>query len=141
MDMPPEIRLAAAVVVLGGRVLLVRRSETERFLPRVWGVPCGKLEPGEGPEDGVLRELKEETGLLGHIERKVGESSFVSDYRGREVKNRQDNFLVRPAGDPAGKILLPHPDQAAAWLAPADLDSVEIDAYNRDIVKQALPYL
>ncbi|WP_425244710.1 NUDIX hydrolase [Streptomyces citrinus] len=139
--MSSEIRLAAAVVVHGGRVLLVRRSETERFLPGVWGVPCGKLEPGESPGDGVLRELKEETGLLGRVECRVGESSFVSDYRGREVKNRQDNFLVRPVGDRPHTILLPHPDQAAAWLAPTDLDSVEIDAYNRDIVAQALPFL
>ncbi|MEV1024826.1 NUDIX hydrolase [Streptomyces sp. NPDC050264] len=134
----PKNRLAAAVVVLGGRVLLVRRSETEQFLPRVWGVPCGKLEPGESPEDGVLRELKEETGLLGKVVRKIGESSFVSDYRGREVKNVQDNYLVRPLGT---GIVLPHADQAAEWLAPADLGTVDIDDYNRAIVTQALPYL
>ncbi|MGY0019499.1 NUDIX hydrolase [Streptomyces sp. cg35] len=136
--MPPENRLAAAVVALDGRVLLVRRSETERFLPRVWGVPCGKLEPGESPEDGVLRELKEETGLLGYVERRIGESSFVSDYRGREVKNFQDNYLVRPL---TTGIVLPHADQAATWLAPADLDTVEIDDYNRAVVAQALPHL
>ncbi|MEV3854777.1 NUDIX hydrolase [Streptomyces sp. NPDC050095] len=138
MDFPPENRLAAAVVALGGRVLLVRRSETERFLPRVWGVPCGKLEPGESPSDGVLRELKEETGLLGSVEMRVGESSFVSEYRGREVKNWQDNYLVRPIST---HIVLPHGDQAAKWLLPTELDTVEIDDYNRDIVTQALPYL
>ncbi|MCX3060878.1 NUDIX hydrolase [Streptomyces beihaiensis] len=138
MDSPPENRLAAAVVTLGGRVLLVRRSETERFLPRVWGVPCGKLEPGERPEDGVLRELKEETGLLGAVVRKVGESSFVSRYRGREVKNRQDNFLVYPL---TTDIALPLADQAAAWLWPHELDTVEVDDYNREIVAQAGPYL
>ena len=58
MEIPGDKRLAAAVVMHEGRVLLVRRSETERFLPLVWGVPCGKLEPGESPEDGALRELR-----------------------------------------------------------------------------------
>ncbi|MFF1376297.1 NUDIX hydrolase [Streptomyces sp. NPDC058308] len=134
MDYPGDNRLAAAVVAFRGRVLLVRRSETERFLPGVWGVPCGKLEPDESPRDGVLRELKEETGLLGHVLRKVGESSFVSTYRGHEVKNWQDNFLVRPL---TFDVTLPVPDQQHRWLAPAELGKVEIDDYNREIVRQA----
>ncbi|MGC9541398.1 NUDIX hydrolase [Streptomyces sp. UG1] len=135
MDIPGDRRLAAAVVMDDQqRVLLVRRSEKERFLPRVWGVPCGKLEPGESPEDGALRELKEETGLLGEIVSRIGESSFVSDYQGHEIKNWQENFLVRPL---TGAITLPEPDQDSAWLARADLTSVDIDAYNLDIVRQA----
>ncbi|MFD5078713.1 NUDIX hydrolase [Streptomyces sp. NPDC058371] len=135
MDIPGDKRLAAAVVMHKGRVLLVRRSETERFLPRVWGVPCGKLEPDESPRDGVLRELKEETGLLGEVVRKVGDSSFVSEYRGHEVKNWQDNFLVRPL---SRHVTLPEADQAYVWLTPAELSTVDIDEYNLDVVRQAL---
>ncbi|WP_055613122.1 NUDIX hydrolase [Streptomyces phaeochromogenes] len=135
MEIPGDKRLAAAVVMHEGRVLLVRRSETERFLPLVWGVPCGKLEPGESPEDGVLRELKEETGLLGEVVRKVGESSFVSEYQGHEIKNWQDNFLVSPL---SWHITLQKPDQEYVWLSPAELHSVDIDAYNLDVVLQAL---
>ncbi|MGW7408204.1 NUDIX hydrolase [Streptomyces sp. NPDC054833] len=136
MEIPGERRLAAAVVMdERGRVLLVRRSERERFLPRVWGVPCGKLEQGESPRDGALRELKEETGLLGEIVRRVGQSSFVSDYQGHEVKNWQDNFLVRPL---SRQVVLPERDQEYAWLTPDELSSVDIDAYNLDVVRQAL---
>lgn len=135
MDIPGDRRLAAAVVMDDKqRVLLVRRSEKERFLPRVWGVPCGKLEPGESAQDGALRELKEETGLLGEIVRKVGESSFLSDYRGHEIKNWQENFLVRPL---SASVTLPEPDQDARWLGRSELTSVEVDAYNLDIVHQA----
>jgi 8-oxo-dGTP pyrophosphatase MutT (NUDIX family) len=139
MDIPGDKRLAAAVVMDDeGRVLLVRRSETERFLPRVWGVPCGKLEPDESARDGALRELKEETGLLGEIVRKVGESSFVSEYGGHEVKNWQENFLVRPL---TRQITLPLPDQAHIWLTRSELTTVDIDDYNLDIVDQAFTSL
>ncbi len=136
MEIPGERRLAAAVVMdERGRVLLVRRSERERFLPRVWGVPCGKLEQGESPRDGALRELKEETGLLGEVVRRVGQSSFVSDYKGHEVKNWQDNFLVKPL---SRQVVLPERDQEYAWLTQDELSSVDIDAYNLGVVRQAL---
>ncbi|NUP42773.1 MAG: NUDIX hydrolase [Streptomyces sp.] len=136
MEIPGERRLAAAVVMdEQGRVLLVRRSERERFLPGVWGVPCGKLEPGESPRDGALRELKEETGLIGEVVCRVGTSSFVSEYRGHEVKNWQENFLVRPL---TWHITLPEPDQDYGWLAPGELSTIHVDAYNLDVVRQAL---
>ena len=50
-----------AVVVEGGRVLLVRR-DTEP-LRGEWSVPGGMLELGEKLRDGVRREALEETGV------------------------------------------------------------------------------
>jgi ADP-ribose pyrophosphatase YjhB (NUDIX family) len=50
----------AAIVVLdpGGRILLMRRSDTGR-----WGLPGGGAEPGSSFAQTALRELEEETGL------------------------------------------------------------------------------
>ena len=50
-----------AVIVEGGRVLLVRR-DTEP-LRGEWSVPGGMLELGEKLRDGVCREALEETGV------------------------------------------------------------------------------
>jgi 8-oxo-dGTP pyrophosphatase MutT (NUDIX family) len=43
----------------GGRVLLVRQSDDQR-----WSTPGGAIEPDESPADAVVREMWEETGLV-----------------------------------------------------------------------------
>ena len=45
-----------------GRVLLARRTEG-RDLAGLWEFPGGKVEPGESPEDALVRELREELGV------------------------------------------------------------------------------
>jgi ADP-ribose pyrophosphatase YjhB (NUDIX family) len=45
-----------------GRVLLTRNSDASEF-PGRWGLPGGGVEQGEHPDDAVVREFREETGL------------------------------------------------------------------------------
>ncbi len=60
----PEAPLVGvgAVVVHEGRVLLVRRGSEP--LKGHWSLPGGMLELGESLEAGVVREIREETGLV-----------------------------------------------------------------------------
>ncbi|MCQ4161314.1 8-oxo-dGTP diphosphatase MutT [Roseomonas sp. GC11] len=53
---------ACALVDPDGRVLLARRPEGKP-MAGLWEFPGGKLEPGETPEDALIRELKEELGI------------------------------------------------------------------------------
>lgn len=45
-----------------GQTLMLQRAKNDSMLGQ-WIVPGGKFEPGETPEDCVLREVQEETGL------------------------------------------------------------------------------
>jgi 8-oxo-dGTP diphosphatase len=51
-----------AVIADRGRVLLVRRG-TEPMRGR-WSIPGGLIEVGESLTDGLIREVREETGLI-----------------------------------------------------------------------------
>jgi 8-oxo-dGTP diphosphatase len=54
--------VACALVDADGRVLIAQRPEGKQ-LAGLWEFPGGKVEPGETPEETLVRELKEELGI------------------------------------------------------------------------------
>jgi 8-oxo-dGTP pyrophosphatase MutT (NUDIX family) len=74
---PTTPRPAASVVLLrrGGRhadraleILLLKRAESARFMPRVWVFPGGAVDPADGESEAgfracAIRELAEEAGI------------------------------------------------------------------------------
>lgn len=96
-----SFRLAAyAVCIEDGRVLLARwvspTGETN------WTLPGGKVEHAEDPLDAVLREVAEETGCRGVVERLLGVDSRVIPAAEARVGVEHQNvgvfYQVRIAG-------------------------------------------
>lgn len=54
--------VACALVDADGRVLIAKRPEG-RALAGLWEFPGGKIDPGETPEEALIRELGEELGI------------------------------------------------------------------------------
>jgi 8-oxo-dGTP diphosphatase len=117
----PEAPLVGvgAVVVDGGRVLLVRRGSEP--LKGHWTLPGGLLEVGESLAEGVVREVKEETGLtvepmelvellerIVHEDEQVRYHYVIADY------------LCRVVG---GDLLAASDAEAARWVERAEWNS------------------
>ena len=67
------IPVVAAIVEHDGKIILT----SNKGWPEKWlGIVAGFLEKGETPENGVLREVKEELGLDGEIVSFIGHYAF-----------------------------------------------------------------
>jgi len=58
----PRFEIVSCFVEHGGEILLLHRHGHKSQGNR-WGVPAGKIDPGEGIEEALLREIREETGF------------------------------------------------------------------------------
>lgn len=109
-----------AVWIDRGRILLVRRGRPP-FRGR-WALPGGFVGPEETVEAAVLRELREETGLRGVLDRLVGV------YSGPDRDPRQPTatvaFLLRGR---AGPPLAGDDAANAAWVPLAQARGLAFD--------------
>lgn len=70
-----------------------------------WTLTKGRINEGEGQEEGVRREVKEEMGLEVEVEEKLGENSYVaSDPEQGKIKKNVTYYLAKA---PYGKIAQP----------------------------------
>ena len=120
-----SFRLAAyAVCIEGGRVLLVRCVSPEG--DSTWSLPGGRVEQGEDPFDAVIRELAEETGLDGVVERLLGVDSRVIPPSESRLGGGHQNVGVFYGVRIIGGELRPEPNGAtpeSVWTPIADVVS------------------
>jgi 8-oxo-dGTP diphosphatase len=62
MTEPERTVVVGAALLSDGRLLAARRSAPPELAGR-WELPGGKVEPGETPEEALVRELREELGV------------------------------------------------------------------------------
>jgi 8-oxo-dGTP pyrophosphatase MutT (NUDIX family) len=59
-----DFRLAVkAFIVNKNRLFILKREKRDVQKPNIWEIPGGRLELGEDPILGLMREIREETGL------------------------------------------------------------------------------
>ncbi|HXE11399.1 MAG TPA: (deoxy)nucleoside triphosphate pyrophosphohydrolase [Bryobacteraceae bacterium] len=93
--------VSAAVIARGTKILVGQRRRGDRHALK-WEFPGGKVEPGETPEQALVRELREELA----IECKVGRQ--IAQYRHDYPKGVSVVLLFYVVadfeGEPTGKV-------------------------------------
>jgi len=99
------------LVVRDGDAVLVLKRRADDFLPNVWEIPGGHVDPGETLAEAAARELQEETGWrLVTLGRLVDWFDYVGE---GDQPTRQWDFEV--AADRSTPLV--HPEhQAARWV-------------------------
>lgn len=132
----PDAPVAAVggVVLRGDDVLLIKRGVPPRA--GEWSLPGGRLELGESLEDGVRREVREETG----IDVEVGAVVEVFDRVHRDEGGRIRyhfvivDFLCRPLGG-----VLQAGDDAVdvRWVPAPDVAGLGVNAHAAAVIDRA----
>ncbi len=78
-----------------GNILLSQRSERCRDEHHCWEAGGGKLEYGEDPREAVLREIREEYGVEGIIDRALPAVSLTREHQGKPTHWITLPFVVR----------------------------------------------
>lgn len=108
--------LVAAVIDGATRVAVIgRRNRAGRL---EWCLPKGHLEGDETPEEAAVREIAEETGILGEIRGSLGVIDYWFSGDGRRVHKAVHHFLLEACsgvltveGDPDGEA------EVVEWIA------------------------
>jgi 8-oxo-dGTP diphosphatase len=111
-----SVSVAGAVVRADGRVLVIRRADNG-----AWEPPGGVLELDESPEEGVRREVWEETG----VRVQVGPLSGIYKNMKRGVVAMV--FRCTPVG---GTETLSEESTAVEWLSPDEVKERMSEVYS-----------
>jgi 8-oxo-dGTP diphosphatase len=124
-----------AVVLDQGRVLLVRRGQAP--LKGEWSLPGGALELGETLQQGVVREILEETGL---VVVPVG----IVDILDRITHDEESScvqfhyvlidFVCRVSG---GSLRVGSDAEDARWVAPEELQAFGLADVTLRVIEKA----
>jgi 8-oxo-dGTP diphosphatase len=125
--MNPVIRVTAAVIEKGQKVLVAKRKKGDRF-EGLWEFPGGKIEPGETEQACLSRELYEEFGITSEIKSIFHRHIYSYAHADIELITMKVNHL-------SGEFLLNDHDEIK-WLTPVEINNLELVPADREIAKK-----
>jgi 8-oxo-dGTP diphosphatase len=121
-----KVNVAGAVIFNEKNEILCAQRSPSMSLPGLWEFPGGKIEPGESPEQCLVREIREELDCLIEVHERIADAT-----------HSYPNLVVRlitykakiMEGAPAPKehaqlVWLPLSEIASLDWAPADIPTV-----------------
>ena len=120
------------------KVLVLKRSPKEKFLPGYWEMPGGKVEFGEDINEAVVREVKEETNLDVRVIEPYSAFSYVSDDGNRHTVDIQ--YLVEPVGN-IDNLEITDAHEEARWIQREEINSLAISDSMKEVINRGFKKL
>ena len=121
MEMKKPFRLSMKVVILNdeGKCLLIKRSMGSKGNPGKWDFPGGKVDPGETFDEGLLREVYEETKLRISLEKPL---TMVES----ESPNNRVIYLFMEGKMIDGEVALSEEHEDHIWIEPQEMNTMDL---------------
>ena len=132
-----EQRIATSGFILNsnGKFLIVKRAQDDDILPGFWELPGGKLDFGEDPEDGALREIKEETGLDVVIEFLLKAVSYIIEETGKSEHHYVEVSYLCHIKDTHQEVTISHEHDDFRWIKFEELPTENITELMTELIK------
>jgi 8-oxo-dGTP diphosphatase len=118
-----EVLAAGGLVRKDGQIAVVHRPRYDD-----WSLPKGKLDEGEGFEDGALREVEEETGLRCRITGTLGDTSY------HDRKDRAKLVRYYEMAPESGEFAPNDEVDELRWLPPGEARELLTYDFDRELV-------
>ncbi|HEV7788597.1 MAG: hypothetical protein QOI50_5824 [Pseudonocardiales bacterium] len=105
----------------------------------LWSLPKGHIEEGETPEQAAVREVQEETGIVGEVLAPLGTIDFWFVAEDRRVHKTVHHFLLRATGGELSDIDVEVTE--VAWVPLNELETRLAYADERRLVRRATAML
>lgn len=129
MEKPYGLTMRGIVKNNNDEILILRRHPKSKTNPHKWELPGGKLEKCEFFDEGLIREIKEETDL----DVKVGDfcEAVQDDY-----PHKRTVQLIMYAKDITGEVKISDEHDDWKWASINEIKSLEITSSLEKIIKK-----
>lgn len=128
----PQVQVAACYLEIDNKLLLLQSTSTKSE-PETWGVPAGKLEKNESPEEAARRELFEETGIS------ICQLSQMQSLGSLYICKPEIDYiyhLFRVKLDKMPEVCLSEEHQSYRWASLKDIESMHLMSGAREALSK-----